>query len=64
MREYNYPSFPRDLDMVDFEAFPRVCHVGERAPNGELVDAGDGTTVRLSRFWRSGPALIEFGSIT
>ncbi len=64
MSIYNYETFPLDLDMADFEAFPDVLHVGGRAPGGELVDAVTGETVRLSQYWRSGPAVIEFGSIT
>lgn len=64
MAAYNYESFPRDLDMADFHAFPGVMTVGDRAPNGELIDAATGEPVKLSRFWRSGPAVLEFGSIT
>ncbi len=64
MTEYNYVSFPLDLEMPDFHAFPRVLSVGQRAPNGELIDAANGEPVRLASFWRSGPVVIEFGSIT
>ena len=64
MRTYNYESFPLDLDMPDFDAFPGVLTVGSRAPGGELIDAATGETVKLSRYWRSGPAVLEFGSIT
>jgi hypothetical protein len=63
-RPYNYASFPLDMDGADFEAFPRFMQVGDRAPDGELVDAADGTTVKLSSLWRSGPLVIEFGSFT
>lgn len=62
--EYNYEVFPLDLDMDDFHAFPSVLTVGERAPDGELVDAASGDSVRLASLWRSGPVLLEFGSIT
>lgn len=64
MSEYNYASFPLDLDMPDFEAFPEVLHVGGRAPDGDLVDVATGETVRLASTWRSGPVVIEFGSVT
>ena len=64
MSIYNYPVFPLDLDMPDFDAFPEVLKVGSRAPNGELVDAASGEAVKLSTYWRSGPLVIEFGSIT
>jgi hypothetical protein len=61
---YNYEFFPLDMDMPDFQAFPSVLTVGDRAPAGELVDAATGETVKLSSYWRSGPLVIEFGSIT
>lgn len=63
-RVYNYANFPIDMDMVDFEAFPDALRAGERAPAGELVDAATGKTVALSSLWRSGPLVMEFGSIT
>lgn len=64
MSEYNYRSFPRDLDMATFEAFPDLLRVGERAPNAEVVNAATGEPAKLSRYWRNGAAVIEFGSIT
>lgn len=64
MGTYNYATFPLDLDMPDFEAFPSVLRVGQRAPAGEVIDAATGESVQLSRYWRSGPVVIEFGSIT
>ena len=63
-REYNYQSFPLDMDMPDFLAFPAALTVGDRAPGGVLIDAATGEEVKLSSFWRSGPLVIEFGSIT
>lgn len=63
-RDYNYAGFPLDMDGIDFATFPSVLKVGERAPNGELVDAATGEAVKLSHYWRSGPLVIEFGSIT
>lgn len=64
MSTYNYESFPLDMEEADFHAFPTALKVGERAPNGEVLDAASGEPVRLSRYWRSGPCVIEFGSIT
>jgi hypothetical protein len=61
---YNYENFPLDMDMPDFHAFPRALAVGERAPSGEILDAATGEPVPLSSYWRSGPCVIEFGSIT
>ena len=60
----NYPSFPLTMDEQAFRAFPNVLKVGQLAPDGELIDAHDGRHVQLSDYWRSGPAMIEFGSIT
>lgn len=64
MSDYNYETFPLDLDMHDFHAFPEALKVGDRAPGGDLVDAATGQPVKLSSLWRSGPLVIEFGSIT
>lgn len=52
------------MDMEDFERFPGVLKAGEPAPDGELVNAADGRRVRLSEYWRNGPVVMEFGSIT
>ncbi len=64
MSEYNYTNFPLDMDGEDFERFPEFLKVGARAPDGELVDAATGETVKLSSLWKPGPAVIEFGSIS
>ena len=64
MGEYNYPSFPLDMCMEDFHRFPEVLKVGQAAPDGDLIDAADGSVVRLSDRWISGAVVIEFGSIT
>ena len=64
MSNYNYAQFPLDMDEVDFDAFPSALTVGERAPSANVLDASTGESVRLSSFWRSGPCVIEFGSIT
>ena len=64
MREYNYASFPLDMCDEDFQRFPDFLKVGQPSPDGELIDARDGSVVRLSDYWSSGPLVIEFGSIT
>ena len=64
MTDYNYEHFPLDLDMSTFEAFPSALKVGQRAPSGTLVKADHGKLIRPSKAWRSGPAVLEFGSIT
>lgn len=64
-QEYNYASFPLDLDMTSFISFrdgaPRP---GQSAPDGELTNAMTGERVKLSTLWRQGHLVIEFGSIT
>ena len=64
MSEYNYATFPLDMETATFERFRRAPAAGERAPDGELTDASDGATVRLSDYWRRGPTVVEFGSLT
>jgi hypothetical protein len=64
MDEYNYRSFPLDLDAETFAAFPDVLTAGRKAPDGELIDARTGVTVRLSDLWTSTTLVIEFGSFT
>ena len=64
MSEYNYESFPLDMEMSDFDRWPRLTSAGERAPDGILVDATDGSEVALSSVWRRGPLVVEFGSLT
>ena len=63
--EYNYRSFPLDLDGSYFKGFrdgaPRP---GQPAPDGELTNAMTGERVKLSDLWRQGHLVIEFGSIT
>ncbi len=64
MSEYNYASFPLDMCAEDFPRFRSILKVGQPAPDGDLVNAGDGSAVRLSDYWGRGPLVIEFGSIT
>ena len=62
--DYNYSVFPLDMEQSTFEAFPGVMTVGQRAPGGDLVDAASGEPVSLTSLWRSGPLVMEFGSLT
>jgi hypothetical protein len=64
MSEYNYRSFPLDLDAETFSAFPSVLSAGGPAPDGELIDAHSGETVQLSELWKNEAVVIEFGSMT
>ncbi len=63
MDPYNRPHFPTDLDEEAFAGFKGCLKAGERAPDGTLTDAHDGSTVRLSKLWRD-PLVVEFGSHT
>ena len=64
MEEYNYRTFPLTMSAEEFTDFPEFLHVGRKAPDGELVDVATGKAVRLSDYWRNGPLMLEFGSIT
>ena len=64
MEEYNYRTFPLTMSAGEFTDFPEFLHVGQKAPDGELVDVVTGKAVRLSDYWRNGPLVLEFGSIT
>lgn len=62
--DYNYAHFPEDLDAPVFERFKTHMSVGDRAPDGELVDIADGSSVTLSELWKQGLLVMEFGSLT
>ena len=64
MSAYNYMSFPIDADMEDFLRFPEGPRVGSKAADGELVDARDGSHVRLADYFQRAVTVIEFGSFT
>ena len=64
MNEYNYETFPLDMQGSDFEAFPSFAKAGDKAPDGDLIDAATGKPVKLSDYWREGPVMAEFGSLT
>lgn len=62
--DYNYADFILKREIPLFEAFRDRLHVGEKAPDCELLRLDDGERVRLSDHWGSGPVVIEFGSFT
>ena len=64
MSEYNYDSFPLDLEAETFAAFRDHLKAGDRSPRGALIDASTGEEVQLHRLWRDMPLMVEFGSIT
>ena len=64
IEKYNYKIFPLTMSAEEFKDFPDFLHVGQKAPDGELVDVATGQAVRLSDYWRNGPLIVEFGSIT
>jgi len=64
MTDYNYKSFPLAADMQDFQQFPNVAQVGTKAPDGILLDAKDGSEVQLTKLYKKGLSVIEFGSYT
>ena len=64
MDTYNYKTFPRSMAGAEFTDFPEFLHVGQKAPDGELVDVATGQNVWLSDHWQNGPLMVEFGSIT
>ena len=64
MEEYNYSTFPLTMSAEGFTEFPNFLHVGQKAPDSELTDVATGERVRLSDYWKNGPLMVEFGSIT
>ncbi len=64
MSTYNYPSFPQNMDNEDFRRFPEAARVGDKAPDGELINAREESRIRLSELWSGAVIVLEFGSIT
>ncbi len=62
--DYNYADFIMKREVPLFERFRERMHVGEIAPDFELLRLDDGRRVRLSEHWTDGPVVIEFGSFT
>ncbi len=61
---YNYASFPLDMDGQDFEGFSKLMQAGERAPDGTVTDARTGERLSLSSLWKSQALVVEFGSLS
>ena len=64
MTDYNYSSFPADMDGHDFANFPSILSAGGAAPDGELTDAHSGERVLLSSYWKSKAVVVEWGSFS
>ena len=64
MTDYNYAAFDMASEMPNFQGFPDVLHVGERAPDFPLEDLESGETVNLKDMWADGVVVAEFGSFT
>ncbi len=63
--QYNYSRFELGEDeQRAFADFRGSNHVGDAAPDGELIDALTGETVRLSNLWKRKHLVLEFGSFT
>lgn len=62
--DYNYADFIMKREIPLFERFRERLHVGDGAPDFELLRLDDGRQVRLSDHWSDGPLVIEFGSFT
>lgn len=60
---YNYSVF--EINPGEFERFAdEAPKATMRAPSFPLEDLATGETVEMKELWRSGIALIEFGSFT
>ncbi len=64
MPDYNYAVFDMAKEEAPFAAFPTHLNAGARAPDAQLEDLNSGGEIALSALWRSGLAVIEFGSFT
>jgi hypothetical protein len=61
VEQYNYAVFEGTESFLPFRT---VLHVGDPAPDGELIALNSGQPVHLSDSWRERDVLIEFGSLT
>lgn len=60
---YNYATFEVSAD--EFLAFARDAPKATmRAPSFPLEDLATGATVEMAELWKTGVAVIEFGSFT
>jgi hypothetical protein len=62
--EYNYPNFIAGPDDLEFEEFRSRLHVGEPAPDFDVLRLGDQARVRLSDYTAKSTVVLEFGSYT
>lgn len=63
--EYNYATFNLARDMPKFDAFRgHALHAGTVAPDFPLEELATGQMLAMKDLWRSGLAVIEFGSYT
>lgn len=59
---YNYREFPRDLDELVFDGFREAIRLGDKGPDGVLVDASTGAETSLKALRAKRPVMLEFGS--
>jgi hypothetical protein len=61
--EYNYSAFEANPEeFTDFALHAPKATM--RAPSFPLEDLATGETVQMSELWKTGVAVIEFGSFT
>jgi hypothetical protein len=61
--DYNYAAFEPDAN--EFLAFAQHApKVTMRAPSFPLEDLATGAAIDMKELWKSGVAVIEFGSFT
>ena len=60
---YNYPVFTGDQESFAFFA-TQAPKVTMRAPSFPLESLATGETVEMKELWKSGVAVVEFGSFT
>lgn len=64
MSDYNYAVFDMAQEEPHFLSFRDRLHAGDRVPDLSLEDLDTGAAVLMKSLWRSGLAVLEFGSFT
>lgn len=64
MPNYNYPVFPLDLEADAFTAFRDAIRLGDKGPDGVLIDASTGEETTLKKLRGKRPLMLEFGSFS
>ncbi len=64
MSDYNYAVFDLAREEVVFDTYKRTTFAGQRAASFPVEDLASGETVEMSSLWATGPAVLEFGSLT